>query len=120
MSIDTILDEMIDIALSRKTPEETSLFSKLGLGSTAIRWGCIRVLEWLRAQSVSLRIRPWELKASSKLDASCVSLIEASDFLREVIQIKDAHLAFADDLGIDQARHMMRYAKENYVGEVHF
>jgi hypothetical protein len=114
-----LLKDMVDIALENKSSKET-IFSTIELEQKTIRLGCIRILEWLRVQSVALRKRSSILKKSSTIDSSCFRLVEAADFLREIVQIKDNYLAFSENISIDQAQTMMIYAKENYCPPLFF
>ncbi|WP_347243949.1 hypothetical protein [Thermogutta sp.] len=114
MDAELWLKEMIEIALNEKRPEETTYFSKINLDPTTIRWGCMRIADWLCIQSVALRLRPLELKPSSELDMACLKLIEAADFLREVMEIREGRLKFVDRVSVGQAQAMMLYAKEHY------
>ena len=112
MNID-LLKDMVDIALVQKMPEET-IFSEVELDHQTIRLACIRILEWLRVQSVSLQKRSSGLKKSSTVDSSCLRLVEEAGFLREIVEIRDNHLTFPEHVPIDQAQAMMIYAKDNY------
>jgi len=108
-----LMAEMVDIALGKRK-STTTYFSKLELDPVEIRWGCIRILEWLRAQSVAFRVRPLELNPSSPLDQACIRLVEAADFLKRIVQIRDNKLTFAEGISLEEAKAMMAYAKEHY------
>ncbi len=114
MNIETLLGEMVEMALLRTTPENTKAFSDVKLDHTTVRWGCKRILKWLRTQSVALRMRPSELKMTSDVDMACIKLVEAADSLHEIIEIKDGQLVFAPNVSLEQAQKMMLWAKENY------
>ena len=108
------LKEMVEIALNEKEPQETTFFSKVNLDPFTIRWGCMRVMDWLRIQSVAMRLLPLELKPSSDLDMACIKLIEEASFLLEVIEVIEGKLKFADSISVGQAQSMMSYAREHY------
>lgn len=109
-----MMAEMVNIALGKCEPAATHYFAKVPLSPLQIRWGCMRILEWLRIQAVAFRIRPLELKPSSPLDQACVQLVETADFLRRIVQIKDNKLVFAEGVSLEEARAMMAYAKAHY------
>lgn len=111
---EALMAEMVDIALGKRESTTTMYFSKLELDPIKIRWGCVRILEWLRAQSVAFRVRPLELRLSFSDDQACVRLVEAADFLKHVVQIKDNKLMFAEGISLEEAKAMMAYAKEYY------
>lgn len=112
MNID-FLEDMVNIALKHKAPKETA-FSNIELQQETVRLGCIRILEWLRIQSVTLQKKSLNLKTTSKIDVSCLLLIEATDFLHESLEINNGYLTFSKNITIDQAKTMMIYARENY------
>lgn len=109
-----MMAEMVNLALGKCKPAATRYFSKIPLEPMQIRWGCMRILKWLRIQSVAFRIRPLELKLSSPLDQACIQLVEAADFLRRIVQIRDNKLMFAEGISVEEAKAMMAYAKEHY------
>ncbi len=109
-----LMAEMVDIALGKRESATTTYFSKLELDPVKIRWGCVRILEWLRAQSIAFRVRPLELKPSFTDDQACIQLVEAADFLRRIVQIRDNKLMFAEGISVEEAQAMMAYAKEHY------
>jgi len=114
VNTETLLEEMVEIDLRGTTPENTRAFSGVKLDHTTVRWGCMRILEWLRTQSVALRMRPSELEMTSDVDVACIKLVEAADSLREIIEIKDGQLVFSPNVSLEQAQKMMLWAKENY------
>jgi len=114
MDLELLLKEMVEVALDNKEAGQTTYFSKVELDPDTIRWGCDRILTWLRAQSVALRLRPLELDLTSELDVACIKLVEAADFLQEIAQIKEGKIMFNENVTIGQALKMMMYAKENY------
>ncbi len=109
-----VLGEMVEIALGKMDPRDTSTFAGLNLEPLLIRWGCIRILEWLRIQSVALRVRPLELKLSSDLDKACIALIEKAEFLQDLFQVQGNRLIFADGISTEQAQAMMMDARDHY------
>lgn len=111
---EVVMAEMVDIALGKRESTITTYFSKLELDPIKIRWGCVRILEWLRVQSVAFRVRPLELKPSYSDDQACIQLIEAADFLKHIVQIRDNKLMFAEGISFEEAKAMMAYAKEHY------
>lgn len=114
MDLERLLRETLEIALGNKEPRETTYFSNVELDPDTIRWGCDRILIWLRAQSVALRLRPLELDLSSELDAACIKMVEKTDFLQEIIQIKEGKIGFNENVTVGQAIKMMVYARANY------
>lgn len=108
-----LLAEMIEIALGKQVPNRTS-FAKIELDPATIRWGCMRILEWLRIQGVAFRIRSLKLKPCSSIDMACIQLIEATDFLREVIQTTGDQLMFGDGISTTDAIAMMAFVREHY------
>ncbi len=109
-----MMAEMVNIALGKCEPIATYYFAKLPLEPIQIRWGCMRILKWLRIQSVAFRVRPLELKPSSPMDQACVQLVETADFLKHIVQIRDNKLIFAEGVSLEEAKAMMAYAKEHY------
>jgi len=114
MEMELWLKEMVEIALNEKEPQETAFFSKINLDPATIRWGCMRIMDWLRIQSVAMRLLPLELKPSSDLDMACMRLIEEADFLKGVIEVRKGKIKFADNVSVGQAQAMMSYAREHY------
>lgn len=110
-----ILAEMVDIALMRREPKKTIHFAKVELHPLQIYWGCIRILEWLRIQSVALQVRPLRLNPLNEFDKACMQLIEASEAVRQIVKLsKNNVLMFAESVSLDEAKAMMIYAKEHY------
>lgn len=114
MDLERLLRETLEIALGNKEPRETTYFSNVELDPDTIRWGCDRILIWLRAQSVILRLRPLELDLSSDLDLAGMKLVEKADFLQEIVQIREGKIGFNENVTVGQAIKMMVYARENY------
>jgi hypothetical protein len=114
MEHELLLKEVVEIALGSKKPRLTAYFSNVELDADTIRWGCDRILIWLRAQSVAFRPRPLELDLASEPDVACIKLVEEAGFLQKVVQIKERKLMFNENVPIEQALRMMMYAKENY------
>ncbi len=112
--VERVLAEMVDIALNRQEPSDTVYFEGISLEPSQIRWGCMRILEWLRAQSVTSRVRPSALRFSSPIDQACIRLLEEAEFLREMFQVKDGCLDFSDEVSLEEAQALMAYAREHY------
>lgn len=110
-----ILAEMVDIALMRREPKETLYFAEVELQPLQIYWGCIRILEWLRIQSVTLQVRPLELHPSNEFDRACMQFIETSEAVRQIVRLSKSNvLMFAERVSLEEAKAMMMHAKEHY------
>lgn len=114
MDLELLLKEIVEIALGNKEPKETTYFSEIELEPAIPRWGSSKILEWLRVQSVALRLRPLELDLSSELDLACIQLVEKAEILQEIVQIREGKIMFNENVTVGQALKMMAYAKENY------
>lgn len=62
MDYEGLVEEMSTVASRRVKPQDTSYFTIYALDEESIILGCERILSWLRALSVSMRIRPFRLK----------------------------------------------------------
>jgi hypothetical protein len=115
MDTTVLLDEMVDIALMKREIWQTNLLAKIPLEPEPVRLGCIRILAWLRMQSVAWKIKPIELNPSSSLDQSCALLIEEDkDYFGSLFNITDGFLSFSNNLEYEQACDLMLQAKEKY------
>jgi hypothetical protein len=113
-----LLRDMIDIVRGDKKLEETSSFAGTIIDSDTRR-SIPRILAWLFVQDF-----PGDIEAT-KHDVSFSSkqiarLVSASPEVQVYFQIKDGALAFADDLGDEEALEMIQYVKQNYRPQVHF
>lgn len=108
-----LLAEMIEIAMGRQDPDKTS-FAQTKLDPVTIRWGCMRILEWLRIQGVASRVRALKLNPCSSIDMACIQLVEAADFLREIVRTRGDQLMFDDGISTTDAKAMMSFVREHY------
>ena len=114
MRHESIMEEMADIALLRKRVEDSAYFTGGAVSPTSVRWGCMRILVWLRTQSVAMRAHALALGASSDLDTAVLELIESSDALRGLFRVHDGFLTFSDECTLEETIELMVWAKENY------
>jgi hypothetical protein len=119
MKITALVDEMADVALLRKEIQQTTFLVEIALDPRVIRLGCIRILSWLRAQAVALKIKPMKLQQNSTLDQACALLIENdASCLGNLFQIQDGCLRFSDSISLNEAYGLILHAKETYVPQV--
>lgn len=104
---------MAEIVSLGKPPEETNLFSKTGLDPITIYQGCMKIRGWLHAQIDRYYSEPSELNPSSRLDRSCIRLLETAAFLRGLVVIKNDRLTFSEELSETQIDEILRWIKEN-------
>lgn len=114
MDLDILLKELVGIASFKIKPNEATYLSIVDLDPEIICRGCIRILKWLRIQSVALRLHPLELNPSSRMDMACIKLVEKSNVLQTIAQIREGKLMFNENVTVGEAVKMMIYAKENY------
>ena len=116
MDYEELVVEMTAIGAQKLTPQNSLYFGVQGLSEESIGLGCRRILSWLRALSISMRIRPFRLKRNDPGDEACIELISRSEVLQEVFSESDHLLDFSPQVTADSRRKIVKLAKAKEVG----
>ena len=114
MDLDILLKELVDIASFKIEPKEATYLSEVDLEPKIIYRGCIKIVTWLWNQSEALRLDPLELNLFSEMDVACINVVEKSNALQAIVQIREGKIMFNENVTEGDAIKMMVYAKENY------
>jgi len=112
MNPEQLIDELIAIASMKIKPNESDHLAQLELPDDVVADGCRRILSWLRAQTITLQMKPIKLNTSVQRDQSCIQLIQASLLLHQLFDVTNDYLSFTDGVTYEQQETVALWSKD--------